>query len=171
MMNNREALFLNFSEVNKIIDKIDQSSIKEIHLKQGDFELVLSKNELVNAEAVHSNQPKAVSSANNQKMTEQPAVNAVTEVAIAETIVASEAETEGELVTSPLVGVVYLQPAPDKAKFVEVGSQVNKGDTLCIVEAMKVMNEIPADKSGVITEVLVDAETVVEFGQALFKIK
>lgn len=162
---------MNFSEINKIIDKIDQSSIKEIHLKQGDFELVLSKNDLVNIEAAHSGNQVVATKKEAYKTTEQPVTKAAVEVDIEETVVESVVEAEGDLVTSPLVGVVYLQPAPEKAKFVEVGTQVSKGDTLCIVEAMKVMNEIPADKSGVITEILVDAETVVEFGQALFRIK
>ncbi|MBS7577296.1 MULTISPECIES: acetyl-CoA carboxylase biotin carboxyl carrier protein [unclassified Enterococcus] len=162
---------MNFSEINKIIDKIDQSSIKEIHLKQGDFELVLSKNEFVNTKTPDSNNQVVASQLNKQNGIEEAVLNDVTEVSIEETIVESTVEPEGDLVSSPLVGVVYLQPAPDKAKFVEVGSQVNKGDTLCIVEAMKVMNEIPADKSGVISEVLIDAETVVEFGQPLFRIK
>ena len=74
-------------------------------------------------------------------------------------------------VVSPMVGTFYRSPAPDKAQYVQVGSKVTAGDVLCIVEAMKLMNEIEAEVSGVIAEILVDNGTAVQFGQALFKIR
>ncbi|KXT62929.1 Biotin carboxyl carrier protein of acetyl-CoA carboxylase [Streptococcus sp. DD04] len=88
--------------------------------------------------------------------------------------VAPEAPTpaaEGDVVESPLVGVAYLAAGPDKPAFVNVGDQVKKGQTLMIIEAMKVMNEVPAPKDGVITEVLVQNEEMVEFGKGLVRIK
>ena len=78
---------------------------------------------------------------------------------------------EGDLVESPLVGVAYLSPGPNKPAFVSVGDQVKKGQTLLIVEAMKIMNEIPAPKDGLVTEILVANEEVVEFGKGLVRIK
>ena len=78
---------------------------------------------------------------------------------------------EGDVVESPLVGVAYLAAGPDKPAFVNVGDQVKKGQTLMIIEAMKVMNEVPAPKDGVITEVLVQNEEMVEFGKGLVRIK
>ena len=72
---------------------------------------------------------------------------------------------------SPLVGVVYLAAGPDKPAFVTVGDSVKKGQTLVIIEAMKVMNEIPAPKDGVVTEILVSNEEMVEFGKGLVRIK
>ena len=69
------------------------------------------------------------------------------------------------------MGVAYLKPSPDKAEFSKVGDSVKKGQTLLIIEAMKVMNEIPAPKDGVITEIMVSGEDVVEFGQDLMRIK
>ncbi len=78
---------------------------------------------------------------------------------------------EGTVVESPLVGVAYLSPAPDKPAFVAVGDTVKKGQTLMIIEAMKVMNEVPADRDGVVTEILVGNQDVVEFGQGLVRIK
>lgn len=80
-------------------------------------------------------------------------------------------EPEGEVVDSPLVGVAYLAAGPDKPPFVTVGDSVKKGQTLLIVEAMKVMNEIPAPCDGIVTEILVANEDVVEFGQGLVRIK
>ena len=78
---------------------------------------------------------------------------------------------EGEVVESPLVGVAYLSPSPEKPAFVSVGDTVKKGQTLLIVEAMKVMNEVPAPKDGVITEILVANEEVVDYGKGLVRIK
>lgn len=74
-------------------------------------------------------------------------------------------------VPSPLVGVAYLASSPDKPAFVSVGDSVKKGQTLLIIEAMKVMNEIPAPRDGIVTEILVTNEEVVEFGQGLVRIK
>ncbi|MDG1138373.1 MAG: acetyl-CoA carboxylase biotin carboxyl carrier protein [Opitutales bacterium] len=72
---------------------------------------------------------------------------------------------------SPMVGTFYRKPSPDDAAFVQVGDQVNKGDILCIIEAMKVMNEIQADVSGEVTEIMADDGDSVEYGQPLFSIK
>lgn len=80
-------------------------------------------------------------------------------------------EPSGHLVRSPMVGTVYLAPSPDAAPFVGLGQQVNKGDVLCIVEAMKMMNQIEADKSGVIKARLVENGTPVQYNQALFVIE
>ncbi len=78
---------------------------------------------------------------------------------------------EGTAVESPMVGVFYSAPSPDSDPYVSVGSSVNKGDVLCLIEAMKLMNEVTAEKSGVITQVCVENGQVVEYGQPLFMIK
>lgn len=82
-----------------------------------------------------------------------------------------EALTASDTVTSPIVGVFYEAPGPDKAVFAKVGDTIKKGDVLCIVEAMKVMNEIVADKDCKVLKVLCQNEDIVEFGQALFEIE
>ena len=79
-------------------------------------------------------------------------------------------QKEGTLVLSPTVGVFYASPSPDARPFVEVGDQVKKGDTLCIIEAMKLMNEIPAEVDGTVAEICVGNGQVVEFNQPLFRI-
>lgn len=83
---------------------------------------------------------------------------------------AAEAQPEGEVVTAPIVGTFYAKPAQDKDPFVKVGDIVAEGDTLCIIEAMKFMNEVPSTVSGTIKEVLVQDGDFVEFGQPLFRI-
>ncbi len=84
-----------------------------------------------------------------------------------------EAETEGKLhtVTSPIVGTFYRSPSPDAKPFVDVGSEVKKGQTLCIIEAMKLMNEIESDIDGIVVRILVESGHPVEYGEPLFLIK
>jgi acetyl-CoA carboxylase biotin carboxyl carrier protein len=84
---------------------------------------------------------------------------------------AAAPKEEGSAITSPMVGTFYRKPGPDSPPFVSVGDVISEGQTLCIIEAMKVMNEIKAEKSGTITAVLVEDGTPVQFGDALFRIK
>jgi acetyl-CoA carboxylase biotin carboxyl carrier protein len=84
---------------------------------------------------------------------------------------AAAPKEEGPAITSPMVGTFYRKPGPDSPPFVSVGDVISEGQTLCIIEAMKVMNEIKAEKSGTITAVLVEDGTPVQFGDALFRIK
>ena len=100
-----------------------------------------------------------------------PAPAVETASASVEDVVAPASAAEGDVVESPLVGVAYLSSAPDKPAFISVGDTVKKGQTLLIVEAMKVMNEVPAPKDGVITEILVTNEEVVDYGKGLVRIK
>jgi acetyl-CoA carboxylase biotin carboxyl carrier protein len=83
---------------------------------------------------------------------------------------AVQTQQEGTMVLSPTVGVFYAAPSPDARPFVEVGDQVKKGDTLCIIEAMKLMNEIPAEVDGTVAEICVGNGQVVEYNQPLFRI-
>lgn len=95
-------------------------------------------------------------------------------ISIAETSVTKEVakpSSNYHELKSPFVGTFYASSSPDKAPYVKVGDRVTKGQTLCILEAMKIMNEIEADESGEIVEICVDNESLVEFGQVLFRIK
>ncbi len=88
-----------------------------------------------------------------------------------ETVAETKADDEsGNVVTSPIVGTFYSSPSSDKPNFVKVGDTVNEGDVLCIVEAMKVMNEVKSKYSGVVKKILIENEAIVEFGQPLFVI-
>ena len=146
---------MNLNEIKDLMAQFDQSSLKEFSYKNGTDELVFSKNEAkLVAEA--SPAPQAVVPATVEVVSESSA---------------SESVAEGDLVESPLVGVAYLAAGPDKPNFVSVGDTVKKGQTLVIIEAMKVMNEIPAPKDGVVTEILVENEEMVEFGKGLVRIK
>lgn len=161
---------VNISEVKDLMAQFDQSSLREFSFKTGEAELIFSKNEYTS--------PVIPQQASQDPATAPVGVAAIAPVAPAqaasdseETVVDTDIFAEGDEVTSPLVGVAYLAPTPDKPAFVSVGDSVKKGQTLLIIEAMKVMNEIPAPNDGIVTEIMVNNEDVVEFGQGLVRIK
>lgn len=159
---------MNISEIKDLMAQFDQSSLKEFSYRNATDELSFSKNDNVAASA-GSTAAQVV-----QTPAVAPAITAESAApAQVQTVEANEntVAVEGDLVDSPLVGVAYLSPAPDKPAFVTVGDSVKKGQTLLIIEAMKVMNEVPAPRDGIVTEILVDNEEVVEFGKGLVRIK
>ena len=162
---------MNLNEIKDLMAQFDQSSLREFSYKNGTDELQFSKNEArmaSEASAQVAPAPAAVAPSPVVSAPSTPVESAVEEApAPAETTVAPA----GDVVESPLVGVAYLAAGPDKPAFVTVGDSVKKGQTLVIIEAMKVMNEIPAPKDGVVTEILVSNEEMVEFGKGLVRIK
>ncbi|UJD02627.1 acetyl-CoA carboxylase biotin carboxyl carrier protein [Streptococcus oralis] len=162
---------MNLNEIKDLMAQFDQSSLREFSYKNGTDELQFSKNEArmaSEAPAQVAPVPTPVAASPVVSDTSTPVERSVEEApAPAETTVAPE----GDIVESPLVGVAYLAAGPDKPAFVTVGDSVKKGQTLVIIEAMKVMNEIPAPKDGVVTEILVSNEEMVEFGKGLVRIK
>lgn len=162
---------MNLNEIKDLMAQFDQSSLREFSYKNGTDELQFSKNEArmaSEASAQVAPAPAAVAPSPVVSAPSTPVESAVEEAPVpAETTVAPE----GDVVESPLVGVAYLAAGPDKPAFVTVGDSVKKGQTLVIIEAMKVMNEIPAPKDGVVTEILVSNEEMVEFGKGLVRIK
>ena len=160
---------MNLNEIKDLMAQFDQSSLKEFSYKNGTDELVFSKNEAkLVTETSPAPQPVVSAAAPTvapQAPTTAPAAEAVSESSVTESV------AEGDLIESPLVGVAYLAAGPDKPNFVSVGDTVKKGQTLVIIEAMKVMNEIPAPKDGDVAEILVENEEMVEFGKGLVRIK
>ena len=161
---------MNLNDIKDLMAQFDQSSLREFSYKNGTDELQFSKNEarlvpevasqVAPAPVLATPSPVAPSSASIETVVEE--ISASVEASVA---------TEGDIVESPLVGVAYLSAGPDKPAFVTVGDSVKKGQTLVIIEAMKVMNEIPAPKDGVVTEILISNEEMVEFGKGLVRIK
>lgn len=161
---------MNINEIKDLMAQFDQSSLREFSYKNQSDELTFSKNESSAAVATTpaaSAAPVQPASAPVADTVSQAASTAAPEVAPE----APAPAAEGDVVESPLVGVAYLAAGPDKPAFVSVGDQVKKGQTLMIIEAMKVMNEVPAPKDGLITEILVQNEEMVEFGKGLVRIK
>ena len=157
---------MNITEIKDLMSQFDQSSLREFSYSNAGETLHFSKNQ----QAIAAPSPK-LEAPLAPVAPASPAVPATetSEPAPAEASVSPVAE--GAVVESPLVGVAYLSPSPDKPAFVAVGDTVKKGQTLMIIEAMKVMNEVPADRDGVVTEILVANQDVVEYGQGLVRIK
>ncbi|WP_251978507.1 acetyl-CoA carboxylase biotin carboxyl carrier protein [Salinicola avicenniae] len=152
---------MDIRKVKKLIELLEESNISEIEIQEGEESVRISR---------HPNgfgalqQPMAAMP--------QPAVPAAAPAPTAPSADAGEpapapAQPAGHAVTSPMVGTFYRSPAPGAKSFVEVGQSVKKGDTVCIVEAMKMMNQIEADKDGVIEAILVEDGEPVEFDQPM----
>lgn len=160
---------MNVSEVKDLLAQFDTSTVKTLDLTIDNVELHLSKNEgFAPTTPATSPQSGQLSTA----PTNAPvAPTAETQAFASKQEETSESSTpSGKTVDSPIVGVVYLSSAPEKPAFKKVGDKVAVGETLCIVEAMKLMNEITSDLAGTVTEILVENEEVVEYGQPLFRI-
>ena len=156
---------MDIRKVKKLIELIEESGVAEIEIREGEETVRISR-QLPQAAAQpimhYASAPQATAPVMQAEATTQQA-DAVSNDA--------PAMPSGHQVTSPMVGTMYHAPAPDQPPFVKVGDKVNSGDTLCIVEAMKMMNPIEADKSGTIAAVLVENGQPVEFGQPLFIIQ
>lgn len=163
---------MNISEIKDLLAQFDASTLREFSYKNNGEELSLSKNQTSSvAAAPVAPTVEVVAPAPQAPAAPAAAPTPAVETESAEDATASATAAEGEVVESPLVGVAYLSPTPEKPAFISVGDTVKKGQTLLIVEAMKVMNEVPAPKDGVITEILVTNEEVVDYGKGLVRIK
>ena len=155
---------MNVEEIKELMALFNESNMTEFHLSNEEFEVQFSKRE---------EYPQVVSNA------VAPVANVASPVEAAPVSVSSSAETQeapqvatdAKYITSPIVGVVYLQSSPDADPSVQVGKQITSNDTVCIVEAMKIMNEIKSDFNGEVVEVLVENGQMVDFGQKLFAIR
>ena len=159
---------MNINEIKDLMAQFDQSSLREFSYKNQSDELTFSKND----KPVESGtQPSEESTAKTNLVSPVEVAQSTTASIVEETVSPEAPTAEGDVVESPLVGVAYLAAGPDKPPFVSVGDQVKKGQTLMIIEAMKVMNEVPSPKDGLVTEILVQNEEMVEFGKGLVRIK
>ncbi|MAR89418.1 MAG: acetyl-CoA carboxylase biotin carboxyl carrier protein [Pseudomonadota bacterium] len=153
---------MDIRKVKKLIELLEESGIDEIEIKEGEESVRISRN----LHAYAAPMPQAYAAP------PPPPAAAPAPAASAPEPAAEPAskEPEGHKVKSPMVGTFYRSPSPDAKAFVEVGQSVKAGDPLCIVEAMKMMNQIEADKSGTVVAILVDNAEPVEFDQPLFVI-
>ncbi|WP_036301595.1 acetyl-CoA carboxylase biotin carboxyl carrier protein [Methylotenera sp. L2L1] len=147
---------MDLRKLKKLIDLVEESGISELELTEDGEKVRISRNFTASMPAQNY----------NHYMPQQhaPAPQAVPAVAVE----AAPVVEEGHAVKSPMVGTFYRSPSPDAKSFVEVGDTVAVGDTLCIIEAMKLLNEIEADKAGVIKKILVDNGQAIEYGEPLF---
>ncbi|WP_411679580.1 acetyl-CoA carboxylase biotin carboxyl carrier protein [Clostridium thailandense] len=170
---------MDFKAIEEMIKTVDNSKLGYLEVnwegisiimrKQGepDYQRSLKANESINKEAISTSEENNI-----------PEVAAEIKEPVKNIINESKEEIKVEVddknikdVVSPIVGTFYSSPGPDKEVFVQVGSMVKKGDTLCIIEAMKLMNEIQSEVDGEVVEVLIENGKMVEYGQTMFKIK
>jgi acetyl-CoA carboxylase biotin carboxyl carrier protein len=145
---------VDLKDIKAIIDLMKKNSISEFELERQDFKIKLKRGGV----AVVSYEDAPVI----------PVTSAVAAPGAPAPAAPSTGENE---IKSPMIGTIYLAPSPESANYVEIGAEVGPDTVVCIIEAMKVMNEIKAEARGVITEILVDNAKPVEFGQPMFKIR
>ena len=150
---------MDIRKVKKLIELLDESGIAEIEITEGEESVRISRYAQAAPAAPIAAPAPAVAA------TAAPAATPA-----AESVTASPPEEDGFLITAPMVGTFYAASSPGAASYVQVGDRVNEGDTLCIIEAMKMMNQIEADVSGVIKSIRVQNGEPVEYGQTLFVI-
>jgi len=151
--------------VKKLLDLISESEVDEVAIEEGEFKIKIKKNSAQPAQALHYQLPPQ-----HQQQPNHPQPAAATQPAQEKTA-DKPSDADGDVVKSPIVGTFYEAPSPDSDPFVSVGDIVKQGDTLCIIEAMKIMNEIEAEFSGTVQKILVSDASPVEFDQPLFIIK
>ena len=146
---------MDIKELKKILEAFDKSSANILEFENDEFRIYLDKS---SSTSVNPPVPSTMAS-----QVQEPIVQKVE--------AKPECEVEGELITSPMVGTFYQAPSPDSPPYVKVGDKVKKGQTLCIIEAMKIMNELEAEFDCEILEVLVEDGQPVEFDTPLFRVK
>lgn len=162
---------MDLKEIKKILDMIAESDVNQVTIEEGDFKIKVKKTADVvqgsNA-PVQYQMPAAPQQGSQQGAASQPQAGG--EQTQDTDSKESGDEVSGDVVKSPIVGTFYRAPSPEDDPFVKVGDQVEKGQTLCIVEAMKIMNEIESEYSGEVKKILVENAEAVEFEQPLFVI-
>ena len=151
---------MQLNEIKELLEAFSLSNITHFELSQGDFSLCLKKE----TEIVTVSQPVAT-----QPLYEQPKIEKTESTSKNNNPINEVAQyTE---ITAPIVGVFYQSGSPGEPPFVSIGSHVKKGDTICLIESMKVINEVPSPVDGVIKEILVKNEDLLSFGDVIFKIE
>jgi len=146
---------MNIKDIRELILTIDKTNIQKVEIEEKDIRISISKSTLCenkNSQIKEEQVKQKIESEKNEKNIDHT-------------------DDEFYIVKSPIVGAFYAAPSPESKPFAKVGDEVVKGQTLCIIEAMKIMNEIESEVSGKVVEILVDNEDAVEYGQPLMKIR
>lgn len=141
---------MDIRKIKKLIEMLQDSDLREIEVKEGEESVRIARGIETPSNSLQSTQANISSTSNDQDIT---------------------SASSGSSIKSPIVGTFYRKPSPDKPPYVELGDHVNTGDVVCIVEAMKMMNEIKSEFSGTIKKVHLDNADPVEFGQVLFTVE
>jgi acetyl-CoA carboxylase biotin carboxyl carrier protein len=155
---------MDLRKLKKLIDLVEESGIAELELTEGEEKVKISRQPKQQQMAPQYIQTPQISQIPHQEDTHTPSTSPI------ETPAPLTSSKEQQI-SSPMVGTFYRASSPDAGSFVEIGTSVKKGDILCIIEAMKILNEIESDKDGVIKKILIENGQPVEFGEALFVIE
>jgi acetyl-CoA carboxylase biotin carboxyl carrier protein len=158
---------MDIRKVKKLIELLEESGVSEIEIKEGEESVRISRHPTGTVHTISAPMAYAPAAA----AVGAPTASAAPAPAANPSVPAAPAYPPDQAVTAPMVGTFYSAPAPGAKPFVEVGSEVKQGDVLCIIEAMKMMNQIECDKAGRVVSVLVKNGDPVEFGQTLFVIE
>lgn len=155
---------MDIKEIQNLIKFVQKSGVEEVKIERDDFKITIKTKSVAPQHLIVEDVPTPVSIP-----VSQPITQAVQEVNTQETTQSVNLENDNQvIVKSPIIGTFYRKPSPDKPSFVEVGQSIAKGDVLCVIEAMKLFNEIESDFTGKIVKILVDDQSPVEFDQPLF---
>ena len=154
---------MDLRKLKTLIDLVEASDISELELTEGEEKVKISR---------QNNKAQSLAPVNYVQQPIQPPMNQQPQAHTEESLGKVDTTTidNKDAITSPMVGTFYRSASPDSAPFIDIGSTVKKGETLCIVEAMKILNEIESDKEGTISKILIENGQPVEFGQPLFEI-
>ena len=154
---------MDLRKLKTLIDLVEASDISELELTEGEEKVKISR---------QNNTVQSLAHVNYVQQPIQPPMNQQPQAQTEESLGKVDTTTidNKDVITSPMVGTFYRAASPDSAPFIDIGSTVKKGETLCIIEAMKILNEIESDKEGTISKILIENGQPVEFGQPLFEI-
>ena len=164
---------MDFSQLKELLSLVDQSTLRDFNLQMDNISVQMSKNDTVSSAKKTDTSGYEKNNVANEIKRTTDLTNSVLKKEDEKNnpMNSSPKEKEGELVRSPIVGIAYLSPSPEKPAYKKIGDQIAIGETLCIIEAMKVMNEVKSELTGEITEILVEDGAIVEYDQPLFRIK
>jgi acetyl-CoA carboxylase biotin carboxyl carrier protein len=149
---------MDIQKIKEIIELVESSGVAEIEIHEGEDSVRISR---------YPNSPSPIM----QQPISSPSLPIGQSTSVTATPTIPDNQPKGHLITSPMVGTFYRAPSPNSKVFIEEGQSVSEGDTLCIIEAMKILNQITADKAGIVTQILVENGAPVEYGEPLFVIE
>lgn len=159
---------MDFRQIQELIKMINKSNIGELIIEQKDFKISIRQKEENVTQILQSSPMQSPAVPMQQGQTQTAATPALLTITPAETPKATEATSNTITIKSPMIGTFYRKPSPDKPNFIDEGDIIAPGKTICVIEAMKLFNEIESEVSGKIVKVLVDDASPVEFDQPLF---
>jgi acetyl-CoA carboxylase biotin carboxyl carrier protein len=156
---------MDLKQIKNLLNLIAESGVNEVYIEEGDFKIKVKKQSDTVQHVTSSVMPANVQSVDvsSTKVTAPVPLSVPTQP--------TEPKSKGTIIKSPIVGTFYASPSPDAKPFINVGDTVSVGDALCIIEAMKIMNEIESDASGTVAKILVKNGQPVEFDQPLFELE